>query len=282
MKNNFKKLTLASSALLASTICSQGAITFVGEIVDTRTTTRSGGNNSTPALTSEVIQWSDTTFDKTQDIDGDNRYGTTGVFLSSTTAQFAGQASQQPFSRLPTTSAVVNLEGSSNGNFQNNNGTTGFIQNDANDAIIRLGYTGIQVGGGEAIPLTDLFSFTLNADQAVDETLRLGVFGGTNNNDLRIGFTELQVTAGGIDSSIVTSDRTANSGNAPDLYFFDITGLSAGDEIIISAANSNTTGNNFNTASISGFTLDTAVVPEPSSAALLGLGGLALLLRRRK
>jgi hypothetical protein len=33
---------------------------------------------------------------------------------------------------------------------------------------------------------------------------------------------------------------------------------------------------------VSGITIDTVVVPEPSSTALLGLGGLALLLRRRK
>jgi len=35
-----------------------------------------------------------------------------------------------------------------------------------------------------------------------------------------------------------------------------------------------------NRASVSGFLITT--VPEPSSAALLGLGGLALILRRRK
>ncbi len=35
-------------------------------------------------------------------------------------------------------------------------------------------------------------------------------------------------------------------------------------------------------ASISGFKIEAVAVPEPSSAALLGLGGLALILRRRK
>jgi len=35
-------------------------------------------------------------------------------------------------------------------------------------------------------------------------------------------------------------------------------------------------------SAVSGFVLDAVVVPEPSSTALLGLGGLALVLRRRK
>ena len=98
----------------------------------------------------------------------------------------------------------------------------------------------------------------------------------------------MQVTAGGEASGFVSDPRATNLGNAPDLYFFDITGLSAGDEVVISAANSNTTGSVFNTASIAGLTFDTFVdatvtaVPEPSSLAYVGLGGLGLLFRRRK
>ena len=132
-----------------------------------------------------------------------------------------------------------------------------------------------------SVPLTDLFSFTLTADQAIGEKLRLGVFGGSNNNDTRIGFTQLQVTAAGLSASL-TEDRADNTNNGVDLYFFDISGLSAGDEIVVSTANDNTVGANFNTTSIGGLTFDTFVVPEPSSSALLGLSGLALLLRRRR
>ncbi|MGJ8655206.1 MAG: PEP-CTERM sorting domain-containing protein [Akkermansiaceae bacterium] len=277
-------LTIITAALCASTITSQGSISFVNSIIDTRATTRSGSVNSTPALTSEVIQWSDTSFAKTLDIDGDNRYGTAGYFFANTTAQNANANTAVSQERVPsfTSAAVANGTNNIDGNFQNANGTTGFIQNDANNATLRLGYVGFNGGtGGVAIPLTDLFSYTLTADQAIGETLRLGVIGGTNNGDSRLGFTDLTITAGGLSAS-TTDNRGANTGNAPDLYFFDITGLVTGDTIVISAANSNTVGSNFNAATIGGITFDTIVVPEPSSTALLGLGGLALILRRRK
>lgn len=282
MNKNLKKVSLLSSAILASTVCSQGAVSFVDSIIDTRATSRSGGTNSTPALESEVIQWSDTSFAKTLDIDGDNRYGTAGYFFANTTAQNANANTAASQQRTPSfTSAVVNNAGSIDGNFQNANGTTGFIQNDANDATLRLGYVGVLGGNGVAIPQTDLFTYTLTADQAIGETLRLGIIGGTNNADARLGFTDLQITAGGLSAS-TTDNRGTNAGNAPDIHFFDITGLVTGDTIVISAANSNTAGNNFNAATIGGVTFDTVVVPEPSSTALLGLGGLALILRRRK
>ena len=279
MKSNSKNLTLLGSALLASTVCSQGAITAVGSIIDTGNTARTGGITAA-VVDSEVNQWSDPTFSKTLDIDGDNRYGTDGFFLANTTAQNAGAGTAVAMERVPAFTSPVVANQTFSGNFQNNNGTTGFIQNDANDAIIRLGYAGFNNGTqAEAIPLTALFTYTLTADQAVGETLRLGVFGGTNNSDPRLGFTELQVTAAGLSASLL-DDRPNNTGNGTDLYLFDITGLVAGDEIVISAANSNLLGNNFNAATIGGVTFD--VVPEPSSTALLGLGGLALLLRRRK
>ena len=281
-----KFLTLPICALVLLTfgqVSVQADISGAGSIIDTGNTVRTGSVTA-PVVPSEVNQWSNTTFIKTLDIDGDNRYGTDGVFLANTTAQNAGAGSAVTFERVPTfTSPVVASAGNNiSGNFQNANGTTGFIQNDVNDATIRLGYAGFTGPNDTAIPLTDLFTYTLTADQAVGETLRLGVFGGTNNSDTRLGFTTLGVTAGGEFASAI-DDRATNTGNATDLYFFDITGLVAGDEIVISAANSNLAGNNFNAATIGGVTFDTTIaVPEPSSLAVLGLSAMGLLIRRRK
>ena len=283
-----RKLFVTSCCFVAAMltcVSAQADIVAVGSIIEEGSTPRTGGVTGT-IIDTEVNQWSDTTFAKTLDIDGDNRYGTDGVFLPNTTAQDAGAGSAVSFEREGTITGAIAAAGTNNisGNFQNNGGTTGFIQNDANDATLRLGYVGINNGTqGEAIPLTDLFTYTLTADQAAGEILRLGVFGGSNNGDPRLGFTELGVNAAG-DLVTVSDPRDTNTGNAPDLYFFDIENLVAGDTIVISAANSNLLGNNFNAATIGGVTLDTIVVavPEPSSLALLVFGGLGFMIRRRK
>ena len=118
MKNNPKNLSLLGSALLASTVCSQGAISFVDSIIDLSNTTRT--NNVIGTITeTEVTQWSDTNFTKTLDIDSDGRYGTDGVALFSTTAPNAPQGDQVQFTRQPTfTSIITNLNpGESNGEF---------------------------------------------------------------------------------------------------------------------------------------------------------------------
>ena len=101
MRKYLSALCCLAVALTADSTV-QADIAVAGSIVDTGNTSRTGGVNSTPALTSEVIQWSDTTFAKTLDIDGDNRYGTAGVFLVSPSAQNAAQNTQTTFERDPT------------------------------------------------------------------------------------------------------------------------------------------------------------------------------------
>ena len=285
-KTFFSVLGLLAMAMMTSSTL-QASIVTAGSIIDTGNTTRTGGTTGTIDL-SEVNQWSDATFAKTLDIDGDNIYGTDGFFLPNTTDQDAGAGSFVPLEVVPSFTSAAAPSGTNNisGNFQNNGGTTGFIEDpDDSAAFIRLGYAGFNGGaGGVAVPLTDLFTYTLTADQAVGETLRLGVFGGSNNSDTRLGFTDLQVSAGGLTAS-TTDPRDTNTGNAVDLYFFDITGLVTGDEIVISAANSNVIGNNFNAATIGGVTFDTVIaqaVPEPSSLGLFGLVAVGLVTRRRK
>lgn len=61
--------------------------------------------------------------------------------------------------------------------------------------------------------------------------------------------------------------------------------FNTGDEtLVISAAPQNGPGSNVQRVALEdvNFGIDVEVIPEPSSAALLGLGGLALLSRRRR
>jgi hypothetical protein len=62
--------------------------------------------------------------------------------------------------------------------------------------------------------------------------------------------------------------------NEKDGVFFDITGAVAGDTFVVSIDGGGS-------EAMSGITFDTALIPEPSTALLGGLGLLALLRRRR-
>ena len=88
---------------------------------------------------------------------------------------------------------------------------------------------------------------------------------------------QLIQTLGGTGTSSVVSVRGGSEGDStPEMYFFDITGVKPGDQFQVLASNGGTSGY------VGAVTWDIAAVPEPSSAALLGLGGIALILRRRK
>ncbi|MGJ8655204.1 MAG: PEP-CTERM sorting domain-containing protein [Akkermansiaceae bacterium] len=271
-------LTIISTLCLSVT-CSHGAISYVGAAVDTTTGTSAIPSSS---ATNEAYNWSNASVSKTYDIKGNDLYGTDGYAVFNTTGTGnAALSSLEESAPIFASGGVAAEMANSSGAFSNAGGSTGNILQASGTGNWRLGYAGFSGAANTAIGLTDLYSFTMTSDMAAGETLRFGVFGGSNNNDLRLDFTDLAVVAGG-DTAVATGlNRGANLGNVADIYFFDITGLVTGDKIIIQAANSNASaGNNFNRATIGGATFD--VVPEPSSTALLGLGGLALILRRRK
>ncbi len=125
----------------------------------------------------------------------------------------------------------------------------------------------------------DILSFTITDVSAipVGESLRLGLLFDTRNQAGNQTFTITQTTGG---SATATSPTLSFSNDGMDAAFFDFGSLADNDVFLISATP--TDGSTY--PQLAGVTFDTGVVivPEPSTTALLGLGGLALILRRRR
>ena len=130
-----------------------------------------------------------------------------------------------------------------------------------------------------------LFNFTFEMTGVPETyagmTVRVGVMQdvlGLSEAEIELGKTlQLIQTVGGTGTSSVVSVRDGSKGDSnPEMYFFDITGVNPGDQFQVLAPNGGTSGY------VGAVTWDIAAVPEPSSAALIGLGGIALILRRRK
>ena len=114
----------------------------------------------------------------------------------------------------------------------------------------------------------------------------------TNGPD---GFTATYTSGDlGVDGATIDTQTDLAQANSAlgNLYQFDYTlssdltdtTLAAGESAIFTIAFSTTTGSGSSLSNIDNvaFQGTAVVVPEPSSTALFGLGGLALILRRRK
>ena len=108
------------------------------------------------------------------------------------------------------------------------------------------------------------FQFTVGMDWSLGEVSSLTLRGGTNPlNNSTINLLD----AG---STIHFTDETVAAFTTEHLSKISVNGVAA------------VIGTNINVVSDGGSGSIVTVVPEPSSAALIGLGGLALILRRRK
>ena len=120
-------------------------------------------------------------------------------------------------------------------------------------------------GGTDAITLENIFFAALP--------------GGSGVAEMTVSYASGDLTASGGGSGVVTLTTTSNKG-----YDFDLTTILS-DNVL--GANESAVFTLFNAAGSDRFRVDDvgmsgSIVPEPSSTALLGLGGLALLLRRRR
>lgn len=139
------------------------------------------------------------------------------------------------------------------------------------------------IGDGEAWELT--FSGIVSSTETRRLTLYLGLFADTNGNDSITETITPTLTGGILDEVGTTESYTAIESGTEDnttngfvsaVYTIDFTSATETDLVLsFVASDRNATAS----TGVSGYTL--AVVPEPGSLALLGLGGLCVLRRRR-
>lgn len=129
------------------------------------------------------------------------------------------------------------------------------------------------------------YSFTFTSTVAYDLTQLQVLAGHTNDSaaNNQSNSSDLTVSiSGGVFAD--TTNINYSSGDAILTQTYNLTGnsLSAGTQYTVTVTNANMVGGGAYMV-YDGITLEgTVAVPEPSSTALLGLGGLALILRRRK
>lgn len=232
----------------------------------------------------EVDGWRTAATAKTLDLDGNNVYGTDGYILFDTRDNNGafndpltagnGVASTPSYTADVVYSAVL-----TGGQFAYSSSFNGAedIDNPAGAGVVNLGYAGIRDNSTNAIPVQSLFTYTMNRNMGVGEVIRMGVMADSLNDNNVVGVAGgLEVTAAA--TTVAATLVGVDDGNT-DMYFFDLTGLNNGDQIVISGGYTNV-GGSIAAATIGGVTFDS--IPEPASIALFGFGGLMVMCRRTK
>jgi hypothetical protein len=239
---------------------------------------------------SQALDWRTAGTAKTMDIDGDNFYGTMGATGWRSTVQtgsMPGLAWNGAFSTGLTALGSTTLgwaEVSESGLaycyalYPNIDSVTAYPA-DHRAGIFYAGTPGSNI----------TFELTGTAADYVGRTIRVGIMADCTSNTTAESFMGLRIaqTVGGSGDSGVISLRSGGGGSAgvsPEMYFFDITGVSPGDRFAVYGLN-----NVGGTSGIGGYlgsmSLDASPVPEPSTMMLMAgglLGLLAYAWRKRK
>jgi len=260
------RLLITSLVLALFATTGHAAVSFVGSLQDDSAT--------------EISNWSRTSVAKTYDIDGDNYYGTDGYTWMNT-----DDSSGNPKAVLhsldesaPSYTSGIAYTGAGSGVSGSFAGADD-RRNAADTANENVGYAGANHNGTTgATVLQELFAYTMNRDMLGGEVIRLGVVLDSLADPV-IGSDSLRVVAGGTaDATIVANSRSG----IMDMYFFDITGLSLGDEIQIwGAKNADNSNYGYNAVTIGGVTFDTIPAPAALPAGLVLLGMVALKRNRK-
>lgn len=242
MKNTLLTTAIVTTAMLTGS-ASAATITLLGQ------------DNTTGA------NWRTTTTAKsaTFDPNGDNIYGNDGYFVGQTDLG-APNSNIETGRFIQSNPTYVSSIASGGAFFVSDN----YI--DFDNASLTPGASVTDVNGALYYNSGVKFTFDLSADS----NFVLAVLVGLNPGSGTPTEITLDQTVGGS----ATATASAPSGDFDRYVFFEIDGV-AGDTFTVSTTSDSDSG-------ISGIAFETVPIPEPSSTALLGLGGLALILRRRK
>ena len=147
----------------------------------------------------------------------------------------------------------------------------------------------INTGGGDNFPgiihgAPSVFTFGMEGSASTYSgmVVRVGVFGdtlGTDEMGADTNKTYRLTGPGGGDSGAISLRGGAAGTSTPEIYFFDITNITASDVFQLTSTN---TGGSGQAGYIGPMSWDIAPVPEPGATNLTGLVCLAAFLRRRK
>ncbi len=214
----------------------------------------------------EVNEWRTSGTAKSADIDGDNIYGT--------------------FGSVQWTVAGLNEHpgGSTNPGWSYQGGSAQFSI--PGSATLDANHGGSDV---QSSIMLNSFTFELTGVPStyVGMTVRIGVMqdmlgSGEWVADQNKGLRLVQTVGGSGDSGIVSIRGGGSANGVPEMYFFDITGVNAGDRFRIDALNNVSGAGATQSGYVGPVSFDLLAVPEPGSAVLGALGFMILICRRSR
>ena len=212
---------------------------------------------------------------KPNDIDGDNILGTDGFRYI--TDNPGGNGANDIVSLDPSYATVNFLVNNFRGN-----ASYSLIDNPAGGTL-RTGTmnpTAAPNNAEGAFVSFGTIDFTTTA--AIGETVRIGLMV-DNLDNVIFNSHFLRLSSDGVNFDVATTAETDADNQNPDWYYWDVSDFAAGDSIEVFGTSSE--GNPPQTqfpATIGALSFDSVVVPEPSTASLLGLCALGLVTRRRR